>query len=311
MTYSNDMSSQPLVSIGLPVRNGGILLEEALELLVSQTYTNIEIIISDNNSSDETESIGKKFSQRDSRVKYFRQAETLTALNNFKFVFEHSIGDYFMWAAYDDRRSRNYIEVLLAALLKTADAAIMFSDVAIFHDYSDWRNSKTVDYDFQTSQDMSLLALLKKNVNVNSLHFYGLIRRRFIEKCPWTEIDFGPDIPIIVYLSIRGIFSYVAGSKFFYYQPISPKKDEDRAKENSLHRLKPCREVRLSWLIAKYAAVGLAQKTGAFIPPVFLFSFIYFFRHWRWMKPALFNRTPKFLITHWRKYKAWRVTKHE
>ena len=51
-----DMES-PLVSIGVAVRNGGSLLEDALEQIVSQTQENIEIVISNNNSTDQTDEV--------------------------------------------------------------------------------------------------------------------------------------------------------------------------------------------------------------------------------------------------------------
>src|SRR5690606_13748412 len=93
--------SNPLVSIGVPVRNGGAYLADALQILVDQTYKNIEIIISDNNSSDDTSSIIERFAKLDKRIVVYTQSRTLTASENFRFVFERSHGEYFMWAACD------------------------------------------------------------------------------------------------------------------------------------------------------------------------------------------------------------------
>ena len=69
-----DMENEkfPLVSIGLPVFNGEKSLSQALETLLNQDYRNLEIIISDNGSTDRTPAICEEFLQKDARVKYYR-----------------------------------------------------------------------------------------------------------------------------------------------------------------------------------------------------------------------------------------------
>ena len=81
-----------LISIGVPVRNGGRFLEEALDLLVKQTYKNIEIIISDNNSDDTTAEIITRYKEKDPRIKAFTQTKTLTSSENFLFVLKKATG---------------------------------------------------------------------------------------------------------------------------------------------------------------------------------------------------------------------------
>ena len=62
-----------LVTIAIPVFNGGEYLKEAIESVINQDYKDLEILISDNASSDETEEIGRNYSQIDNRIKYIRQ----------------------------------------------------------------------------------------------------------------------------------------------------------------------------------------------------------------------------------------------
>ena len=96
------VGSLPLVSIGLPVYNGDTSLRAALDCLLAQDYPNIELIISDNASTDTTPKICEEYSQNENRIKYFRSKENHGAIWNFNRVFELSAGKYFMWAAYDD-----------------------------------------------------------------------------------------------------------------------------------------------------------------------------------------------------------------
>ena len=62
----------PKVSIGLPVYNGADYLRTALESIVGQTFADIEITISDNASTDDTQRICEEFADRDSRIRYSR-----------------------------------------------------------------------------------------------------------------------------------------------------------------------------------------------------------------------------------------------
>ncbi len=103
---------RPEVSIGMPVYNGEIFIREALDSLLAQTFTNFELIISDNASTDGTESICLNYAEQDSRIRYIRQRENISALPNFQFVLGEARGKYFMWAACDDKWDGNWIKLL-------------------------------------------------------------------------------------------------------------------------------------------------------------------------------------------------------
>lgn len=92
----------PRVSIGLPVYNGDNFLEEAVESILAQTYSDFELVISDNGSTDRTESICRRYAASDPRVRYVRQAENLGATGNFNEVLRLARAPYFRWACHDD-----------------------------------------------------------------------------------------------------------------------------------------------------------------------------------------------------------------
>lgn len=93
---------KPIVSIGMPVYNGDEYLGRAIESLLKQTYKNYELIISNNNSTDNTEIICIKYLKEDSRIHYVKQKINIGAVKNFEFVLSKSVGKYFMWASCDD-----------------------------------------------------------------------------------------------------------------------------------------------------------------------------------------------------------------
>lgn len=246
------MHTEPLVSIGVPVRNGGSLLEEALELLVHQTYRNIEIVISDNHSSDATEAICARFQKEDARIRYYRQDQDLTALDNFRFVFEQSTGDYFMWAAHDDRRSLNYVEVLLRKMLTEDRAGVVFSDVTKFSDFETWKESAPIDYDFACDYSTDFRVKIKNTCKHGGcLHVYGLIRRAILLDYNWIDIEIGPDRPLLFYLSCRGSFVRADGACFYWHRPLKKKTSIQRAKDGFLKDLNSFPKLRLSWACAR------------------------------------------------------------
>jgi len=103
----------PKVSIGMPVFNGDQFIRSALDSLLKQTFTDLELIISDNASTDGTERICREYAALDQRIRYVRQSANIGATANFKYVLDSARGDYFMWAACDDTRSPDFIELNL------------------------------------------------------------------------------------------------------------------------------------------------------------------------------------------------------
>ena len=92
-----------LVSIGLPVYNAGDRVTEAVRSVLDQTYPDLELVISDNGSTDDTEDVCRALAKEDDRVKYHRQPENIGLMNNFIHVMRHATGTYFRWIGDDDR----------------------------------------------------------------------------------------------------------------------------------------------------------------------------------------------------------------
>lgn len=93
---------RPVVSIGLPVFNGGDFLAQALDSILGQDLGDLELIISDNASTDDTAEICAHYAAQDARIIYNRQPENLGAAKNYNDVFRAASAKYFKWAAHDD-----------------------------------------------------------------------------------------------------------------------------------------------------------------------------------------------------------------
>lgn len=92
----------PLVSIGVPVFNAERFLPSALDSLLNQTLSDFELIISDNASTDSTQTICEDYARRDRRVRYIRQKTNIGAPRNWNVLVHEARGIFFKWASAND-----------------------------------------------------------------------------------------------------------------------------------------------------------------------------------------------------------------
>ena len=98
------------VIIGLPIYDGEQTIRRSIESILSQTFKNFILIISDNASTDSTQIICEEYEKKDKRIKYIRQKKNLGYLKNFKFVLNMANSKYFAWIADDDFWDKSFLE---------------------------------------------------------------------------------------------------------------------------------------------------------------------------------------------------------
>jgi len=101
---------KPLITIGIPIFNEEKFIKQCLESILSQTYTNFEVIISDNVSTDNTSKICEEFAKMDDRIRYVRQKKHLYFWSNFGYLLNQSQSVYFVWHAADDIWENTFLE---------------------------------------------------------------------------------------------------------------------------------------------------------------------------------------------------------
>jgi glycosyltransferase involved in cell wall biosynthesis len=104
------------LSIGLPVFNGARFLSDALDSLLGQTFSDFELVIGDNASTDATERICREYASRDARIRYYRHERNIGGAANFNFVLSQARAEYFKWAAHDDAYDPTFLEKCIAVL---------------------------------------------------------------------------------------------------------------------------------------------------------------------------------------------------
>src|SRR5229473_2324672 len=103
------MNSAPLVTIGLPTYNRASELKRAVESVLAQDYSNLELVISDNASTDDTQLVCERFCAQDNRIRYIRQPTNRGAAANFHEVLQRAGGEFFMWLGDDDWLDSSYV----------------------------------------------------------------------------------------------------------------------------------------------------------------------------------------------------------
>ena len=102
-------STDALVSVCLPVRNGAHRLEKVIRSVLAQNHDNLELVISDNASTDGTEELCRDLARGDARITYHRQPENVGLLNNFIAAMRLARGPFFRWVGDDDWLAPNCV----------------------------------------------------------------------------------------------------------------------------------------------------------------------------------------------------------
>jgi glycosyltransferase involved in cell wall biosynthesis len=104
------------VAIGIPVYNGANYLAAAIESILQQNYSDFDLVISDNASTDATEEICRDYARRDGRIRYVRQPRNLGAAGNHNVLVGMTDSQYFKWAAHDDLIAPGFLAACVGAL---------------------------------------------------------------------------------------------------------------------------------------------------------------------------------------------------
>lgn len=164
----------PLVSVGIPTYNRESTVARAIESVLAQDYPNIELIISDNASTDGTQSICEKYAVSSPRVKYLRQRLNGGPTANFIEVFSRSSGTFFMWLADDDWLDPCYVSRCAEALQENQEL-VLVSGVARYHSHGTSVGTGTymdLLYDSPLRRMLHYYASVSDNGT-----FYGVMRR--------------------------------------------------------------------------------------------------------------------------------------
>lgn len=217
----------PLVTIGMPIYNEERFLEHALESLRQQDYENIQILISDNASTDSTGDIAARVASADDRIQYLRVEENTGAVDNFQRVLDMAEGKYFMWAAGHDEWSKDLISASVATLESNEDASIAFA-TSYWMDESGERDDRDTDY--PDTRGKSLFSRFFTVFWGNMHPILGVIRLENLRRTRSVQSFAGTDLVLLSELILLGDFVHAPNAWW--------NRRDLRKKENYSERMK-------------------------------------------------------------------------
>jgi len=201
-------SSPPRVSIGLPVRDGERYLRTALDSIRAQTFTDFELIIADNASTDETGTICRGIAERDPRVRYHRHSTNIGVFRNYDYVFELSTAPFFKWASCNDICLDGFLEKCLAVLRHRPEVVLAYPKaILIFAPSGEEPYAEEYDDNLNLEQerpsDRFREYLNREKIN-NVMN--GVIRASALRETALNRLLPGSDISMVAELALRGKF---------------------------------------------------------------------------------------------------------
>jgi glycosyltransferase involved in cell wall biosynthesis len=199
----------------MPVYNGERYIAAALDSLVAQDFTDFELIICDNGSTDGTQEICQAYARRDARIRYSRSTRNLGAAANWNRVFELAVGEFFKWAACDDVCGQSYLRRCVEVFDRSPSDVVLCYGKTILIDaqgqimgpYED-----RMDLRFP-SPSRRLRHMLRHLVLCNAQQ--GLIRRPVLATTRLHAPFPGSDTVLLAELVLRGRFREIPEPLFF------------------------------------------------------------------------------------------------
>ena len=197
--------NNPLVSIAVPVYNGGQWLSATLDSILAQTYTHFELVICDNASDDETPEICRQYAKKDARVRFFENERNIGAALNFNRAFELSSGTYFKWASSNDLISPCYLEKCVPILDANDDVVVAFTKTQIINESDEVTELYPEELTLEQSSAYDRFRKFVDNVQLNNVE-QGLMRRDVLAQTSLQEVYPNSDTVLMSEMAARGKF---------------------------------------------------------------------------------------------------------
>lgn len=287
MNSDKAAQDKPRVSIGLPVYNGDRYLEEALDSLLSQTFKDFELIISDNASTDRTPEICLKHASRDGRIRYHRVEQNQGASWNFNRVLDLARADYFKWAAHDDLCHPQFLERCVAVLDQQPGVVLAHSRSILIDENG--KHLQPYDNRCHPAHGRPSERFLEVLTRLGLCHtMFGVIRTAVLRRTACIDTYQASDMIMLGELALRGEFYEVP--EHLFYRRVHPEMSaQANPSESSLavwyspKNLGKLQLLHWTWLFKYLRAIGrvpmgFAEKLRCY----FLMA-----RWFRWQIPFL------------------------
>jgi glycosyltransferase involved in cell wall biosynthesis len=205
----------PKVSIGLAVFNGENYLREALDSILAQTFTDFELIISDNCSTDSTVEICKAYAESDPRISLHLSDRNRGAAWNFNRAFEYSRGKYFRWAAHDDKVAPTLLERCVEVLDNNPEVALCYPKTVVIDEVGNVKEYDSDHMDLRSVNEYERFSDFIFCTHRDNYLIFGLMRRDVLAKTPLFQPYDSSDRVLVAEMALRGQISEIDDYLFF------------------------------------------------------------------------------------------------
>jgi glycosyltransferase involved in cell wall biosynthesis len=214
----NTPLSEPVVSLGLPVFNGENYLAQTLDSILAQSFKGFELIISDNASTDATQSICENYARKDDRIRYIRQSKNLGAAANYDFTFHEATGELFKWCAHDDILGHNFLRTCVAHLNDhPEDVGALPQDVRQINPTGKTLDHVTIDLGPDDVIDAKRFALFApRSRQIHCAPFFALFRRKTLASTNLHGDYLSSDRVLIAEMLLHGHIALLKSSHFSF-----------------------------------------------------------------------------------------------
>lgn len=202
---------KPLVSIGMPVYNEERYIRQSIEALLAQDYENIEILISDNGSTDNTGQICSDISSSSSNIIFNRFDKNVGITKNFNYVLENSTGEFFMWASGHDLWSPNYITECINLMTSYPKSVISFGSSQWVDQYNQIITAR--QFGWADTRGLDVFSRYVYAFWGNMHPILGIIKRDKLLEKPAINTA-GTDMIMLCRLSLEGDFIHATQAKW-------------------------------------------------------------------------------------------------
>jgi glycosyltransferase involved in cell wall biosynthesis len=246
--------NKPLVSIGVPVYNDAPWLRNALDHLLAQDYTNLEIILADDGSIDASREICREYAQRDARIRLFENKHNLGALQNHKLVFDVSAGEYFAWGSGHDYYHSSFVSNLLECLQANPSVVMCFSQSVFVNENGEILRTTKGGLDTRgllpSERFEKFITHLVGGATANI--FYGLYRQEALAQMNLSRKVLGHDITMLGELSLLGEMTQI--NKVLFYRRKKKAETGEERRERHMRMLVDTRGFRTEKLMPEFSA---------------------------------------------------------
>ena len=217
----------------MPVYNGAAFLPDAIESILDQTFSDLELVISDNASTDDTEAICRDYARRDKRVRYFRNPKNLGASDNYVAAYRYSRGEYFKWSSSNDWCAREFLSSCVAILDQRPDVVLVYPRTRLFTTTIDEFEEYEDGLDLQQDNACSRFNEFLNRHGLNNV-MNGLIRSATLSRTPVMLPFLSSDGCLIGELALHGKFFKVPEPMF--YRRMSAEASTKARGDKGIHR---------------------------------------------------------------------------